>query len=145
MLSGRCILRAAVMANCLVVAGCENPPDSSSPVEKPVARSVSEQPDTYRSEADNKSTRDEPEVIAREPEIRRPLDLSMPPQPKVELGSLEGKRSSTQRLLPDLFEHEEMPDERALHLKGRVFMQQTGRENIDSIEGGQIILEMRTR
>ena len=139
------IIRAAVMASCLVVAGCKGPPAGSSPVQKPLARSVSEQSDTARLNVGDSPKQKEPDASANKPEVGKPLDLSMPPQPKIDLGSLEGKRPSTPQFLPDLFQREDKSDGRSLHLKGRVFVEQTGQENINSIEGGQIIMEMKTR
>ena len=139
------IIRAGIMASCLTVAGCDKPSGSSSPVQKPVARSVGEQADSHPLKAVYKPESERDVAVAKKPEVPEPLDLSMPPQPKFDLGSLEVKPSRNGRLLPDLFGAEKNPDVNPLSLKGRVFMQNTGQENLDSIEGGQIIIEMKTR
>jgi len=139
------IISACVIASSLVVAGCEEPPESVSHAEKPVARSVGKQSDAHRVKAVDQPKPDQPDAPVKNPEVRKPLDLSMPPQPKVDLGALEGKRPSTAQLLPDLFEQDKESGQDSLHLKGRVLMGQTGQENTDSIEGGQIIIEMKTR
>jgi hypothetical protein len=139
------IIRAGIMAGCLAVDGCQKPSDSISPVQKPVAPPVAEQADSHRLNAGDKPEPERAGAVAKKPEVPESLDLSMPPQPKFDLGSLEVKPSRNDRLLPDLFGPEKNPDVNPLSLKGRVFMQNTGQENLDSIEGGQIIIEMKTR
>jgi hypothetical protein len=139
------IIRACVVASCLAVAGCGKPSNHSTSVEKSIAQPVGEQADTRRPHSDERSKQDEPEAIAKKPEARKPLDLSMPPQPKFDLGALEGRRSSAERLLPDLFEQEKNTGGSPLSLKGNVLMEQTGSEDLDAIEGGQITIEMKTR
>jgi hypothetical protein len=139
------IIRAGIMAGCLAVAGCQKPSDSISPVQKPVARSVVEQADSHRLNAGDRPGPERAGAVAKKPEVPEPLDLSMPPQPKFDMGALEGKRSLNDRLLPDLFEPEKNPGANPLSLKGRVFMQNTGQENLDAIDGGQLIIEMKTR
>lgn len=101
--------------------------------------------DASRIKVDDNPKEDEAEAVAKELEHREALDLSIPLQPKIEFGSLQGHRSLTERLLPDLFEPAEQLDERSLHQKGRILVPQTRQHDRDSIEGGQITIEMKTR
>jgi hypothetical protein len=89
---------------------------------------------------EQKETR-EPAAIGEKEKTRKPLDLSLPPQPKIAPAG-----ASRENILPDLFQQEQKPDDgRSMHLRGRVLMKQGTDPNIDSLEGGQVIIEMKTR
>jgi hypothetical protein len=118
----------------------------STPHEKaPGTTPADKSPETASTGVVDKPERVVPTVAVEQPEKMQPLDLSMPEQPRVELGSLEGKRMPAQRLLPNLFDQEKTHDARALSLKGRVLTNKTGREDLDAIQGGEITMEMKTR
>lgn len=140
----------AVIVGGLVLTACSDPADEVSraktPVSPPPGKSPAGKPaETASPGAVDKPVPAPPKVTAEQPEETQPLDLSLPPQPKVELGSLEGKRMPARRLLPDLFKREEPSNTRALSLKGRVLTNETGREELDAIQGGEITMEMKTR
>ena len=142
------IALACIMATGLALAGCNDPPDNFAPAEKPVDPPVSEQMDT-RIQVDlapeQKETR-EPAPTGEQEKTRKPLDLSLPPQPAVVPGSGDNAGASTENILPDLFQQEQKPDDdRSMHLRGRVLMKQGTEPNLDSLEGGQVIIEMKTQ
>lgn len=135
----RWISLVCVMATGLTLAGCGDPQDNYSSVEKPAdPPPVSEQADT-RVPVD--AVQDKPKKT--EP---KPLDLSMPPQPALvpdPAGSIDASGDS---LLPDLFQQEQKPgDGRATHFRGRVLMKEGEEQGLDTLEGGQIIIEKKTR
>ena len=137
-----------IMATGLALAGCNDPPDNSVPLEKPVDPPVSEQTET-RVQVDlvpeQKETR-EPAPTGEKEKTRKPLDLSLPPQPKIAPGSGDNTGASRENILPDLFQQEQKPDDsRSMHLRGRVLMKQGTEPNLDSLEGGQVIIEMKTQ
>ena len=142
------IALACIMATGLALAGCNDPPDNFAPAEKPVDPPVSEQMDT-RIQVDlapeQKETR-EPAPTGEQEKTRKPLDLSLPPQPKIAPGSGDNTGASRENILPDLFQQEQKPDdERSMHIKGRVLMRQGEEQNLDSLEGGQLTIEKKTR
>ena len=136
-----------IMTTGLALAGCNDPPDNSAPPENPVDPPVSEQTET-RVQVDlapeQKETR-KPAPTGEKEKTRKPLDLSLPPQPKIAPGSGDNTGASREHILPDLFQQKQNPDDgRSMHLRGRVLMKQ-GTENLDSLEGGQVIIEMKTQ
>ena len=144
----RWIALVCITATGLALAGCNDPPDNSVPLEKPVDPPVSEQTET-RVQVDlvpeQKETREAAPTGERE-KTRKPLDLSLPPQPKIVPGSGDNTGASRENILPDLFQQEQKPDDsRSMHFKGRVLMKQGTEQNLDSLEGGQVIIEMKTR
>ena len=137
-----------IMATGLALAGCSDPPDNSVPAEKSANPPVNEQTET-RVQVDlapkQKETR-EPAPTGEKEKTRKPLDLSLPPQPKIAPGSGDNTGASRENILPDLFQQEQKPDDsRSMHFKGRVLMKQGTEPNLDSLEGGQVIIEMKTR
>ena len=138
-----------VMATGLALAGCSDPQDNYSSPEKPVDPPlVSEQADT-RVPVD--AAPDKPEKSELAPTVEKksepkPLDLSMPPQPMVvpdPAGSIDASGDS---LLPDLFQQEQKPDDgHSTHFRGRVLMKEGEEQGLDTLEGGQIIIEKKTR
>jgi hypothetical protein len=150
----QCVVCFALIAGGLLSGACTDRPGdasragapTSSPHDKtPAGLHAGKLPETASPGVVDKPVQAEPPVAVEQPEQTPPLDLSMPVQPKVELGSLEGKRMPAQRLLPDLFERDGTPDERTLSLKGRVLTNKTGREDLDAIQGGEITMELKTR
>lgn len=77
---------------------------------------------------------------------RKPLDLSMPQQPALAPASIDRTRGQGDHLLPDLFGQDENPGaEPAVQVRGRVLMKEGEEQSLDSFEGGQLILEKKTR
>lgn len=143
--TNRYIILVCITAFGLALAGCDERSDGLSPAEKPAARSGKERTGASDLNTGDMPKREQPATAVNRQEVRKQLDLSMPPQPKVDLGSFESTRPSAERILPDLFDQEQEPDERSIRLKGRVLMEKTGREDLDSIEGGQVTIEMKNR
>jgi len=141
----RYILRFVVITSALSGTGCEDPASVLPPGEQTSTQPVSEQADSIHTDSGGAAEQNPTDATAENPEIHKPLDLSMPAQPEVDPGSFEGKIPSDRHLLPDLFEQPGPSHENPYRLKGRVLMDQTGKENFDAVEGGQIILEMKTR
>jgi len=144
----RWIALLGIMATGLALAGCNDPPDNSVPSENPVDSPVGEQTET-RVQVDlapeQKETR-QPAPTGEKEKTRKPLDLSLPPQPKIAPGSGDNTGASREHLLPDLFQQKQKPDDgRSMRIKGRVLMKQETEPDLDSLEGGQVIIEMKTQ
>jgi len=134
------------MAASLALAGCDNPPDNLSPSEKPLDRPVSEQTDTGMQVdlAPEQKETGEPAPTGGKEKTHKPLDLSMPPQPDADARNNTG--TSGKHLLPDLFQPEQKPDDdSSIHLRGQVLMKPGAEQDFDSLEGGEVIIEMKTR
>jgi len=149
MFARRYSLFILAFAGSLMVSGCEDsrtapPPDQQAltrPAAEPGAASSAKsatKPDKVKSAPEHS----EAQVVSA-PQARKPLNLTLPPQPKVEMGAFEANSPTSENLLPDLFEHQQ--EKSPYSLRGRVFMDQTGEETIDSIDGGQVTVEMKTR
>lgn len=137
-----------IMATGLALAGCNDPPDNFSPTERPVDPPVSEQIDTRVPVdlAPQQQETKEPAPTGEQEKTRKPLDLSMPPQAVEVPGSGDNTAAARENLLPDLFQTEQKPDDgRSMRIKGRVLMKQGTEPDLDSLEGGQVIIEMKTR
>lgn len=149
----RLLVSAALVAGGIVLTGCGQPvgtPSSVSsaavtPIDEPGAADA--QPvvpvaTPPRPKAVETPVQARPTVTAEQPEVTPPLDLSLPSQ--IDLGSMEVKALKPKRLLPDLFDTQ--PEgERALSLRGRLLMNETDREDLDAIQGGEITMELKTR
>ena len=145
----RWISLVCVMATGLILAGCGDPQDNYSSAEKPAdPPPVSEQADT-RVPVD--AAQDKPKKSELAPTIEKktepkPLDLSMPPQPALVTDPAGSIDASGDSLLPDLFQQEQKPgDGRSTHFRGRVLMKEGEEQGLDTLEGGQIIIEKKTR
>ncbi len=87
-----------------------------------------------------------PALAGKRETARKPLDLSMPPQPAFTPDPDSNVDPSGSRLLPDLFQQEQRPgDSDSMRFKGRVLMREGEEQTLDSFEGGQLILEKKTR
>jgi len=76
----------------------------------------------------------------------KPLDLSMPPQPALDPASIDRTEGQGGHLLPDLFRQAENPGaEPAVQVRGRLLMREGEEQRLDAFEGGQLILEKKTR
>ena len=137
------LLLACIITAGLTLAGCDAPSEAVVPAAKPVAPPVNERAGS-RGKVDNMPPQEMPATTVKAKEQPKPLDLSMPPQPGVEFGALETPTPAEQPLLPDLFEQGTQAADRSIHLKGRVLMDHTGEHNLDAVEGGQVIIEMKT-
>ena len=143
----RWITLARTMAISLALAGCGDPQDNFVPPEKSVDPPVNEQVESRVQvdvEPDQKEKR-EPALTGGKVKTRKPLNLSLPPQPVVVPDSRDNIDASGEYILPDLFQQEQKPDDdRSMRIKGRVLMKQEEEQNLDSLEGGQLIIEMKT-
>jgi len=145
----RWISLVCVMATGLTLAGCSDPQDNyASPVKPVDPPPVSEQAGT-RDPID--AAPDNPEKSKLAPVVEKktepkPLDLSMPPQPVVAPDPAGSIDAPGDNLLPDLFQQERKPDDgRSTHFRGRVLMEEGEEQSLDTLEGGQIIIEKKTR
>lgn len=144
-LSYSSLLSACVIAGGLLLAGCDKPADDLPASPQPLARTERDATGNDRAAVAADTERQQADNPATEPTPHAALDLSMPPQPAVEFGSLEGNTPPTHRLLPDLFGDTVKQDQSAVRLKGRIFMPDTEREDHDTVDGGQVTIELKTR
>jgi hypothetical protein len=144
-LSYSSLLSACAITGSLLLAGCDKPADDLPTSPQPPARTERGPTGNDRAAVAADAQRQQADKPAGEPAPHAPLDLSMPAQPEVEFGSLEGNTPPTQRLLPDLFGDTVKPDQGAVRLKGRVFMPDTEPEDYDTVDGGQVTIELKTR
>ena len=138
-----------VMVTGLTLAGCSDPQENYSPPEKPVdPPPASEQADTRVpiDVAPHNPEKSELAPIVEKKAEPKPLDLSMPPQPVVVPDPAGSIDAAGDNLLPDLFQQEQKPDDgRSTHFRGRVLMKEGEEQSLDTLEGGQIIIEKKTR
>lgn len=145
----RQIAFVCVMTVGLILAACDDLPDDPGVPAESTNPPVSEQQEI--SVAADVTAQDKPKpdpaADAKPDQVGKPLDLSLPPQPaRVAPRPAETAPDTTQSILPDLFELEQEPqDDRAMRLKGQVLMEEGTEKSLDSMEGGQIMIEMNTR
>lgn len=133
------------LAAALATGGCDNTYEASPEAARSDKPAVARQVEPVESELPQAAIKIEEHAGRTAPE-RPPLDLSMPPQPQAVPADSDGGNVQSDALLPDLFQQqEESDDDRAMHLKGRVLMQPEGDQTLDAVEGGQVIIEMKTR
>jgi hypothetical protein len=136
------------MATGLALAGCDGTPENFAAPEKPVDPPVNGQADTHV-QVDAPPVQQEkrgPAPTGEKEKTRKPLNLSLPPQPVVVTGSRDNIDASGEQLLPDLFQQDQKADDGgSTHIRGRVLMKQGEEQNLDSLEGGQLIIEKKTR
>jgi hypothetical protein len=143
------IALAVIVATGLVLSGCSDPAAEVSPPVSPAdplpAAGQVESGVPDEAVPDKEEVR-EPAPAGERETTRKPLDLSMPQQPAFTPDPGSDTDPSGSRLLPDLFQQEQKPDPSdAMLLKGRVLMREGEEQTLDSFEGGQLILEKKTR
>lgn len=147
MQDSRRISLACVIVAGLNLPGCSDRQDNVlAPQTAAVPPPVSEPVDTV---IQVDVVTDKPEKREAAPTVekattRKPLDLSMPPQPVLAPDSVDSTNATSDHLLPDLFE-KQLDDGRSMRFKGRALMSGGEEQNIDSLEGGQVIFESETR
>jgi hypothetical protein len=127
--------------------GCGEPKDRPETGEVPALPAV-EQPDArvQQDVSPDQQKRTDPVGVIIEEAPVKPLDLSMPPQPALDPASIDRTEGQGGHLLPDLFRQAENPGaEPAVQVRGRVLMREGEEQRLDSFEGGQLILEKKTR
>lgn len=142
----------------LTLAGCDNSADNPAndivPVEilvPPPAKAPVKKSNDPHTQADKTTKQHEQEQPASPPaheveKIHKPLDLSLPPQPAVVPDPSSSNKINKKHILPDLFQPtQKSKDDRSPHLRGRVLMDQAVEQDLDAVEGGEIIIEMKTK
>jgi hypothetical protein len=133
-------MRLCLLVASLDLAGCDEPRESAVPVEVLPAPAKNEPVDAEAL----KSTAVVPDDKPGEA-VHKLLDLSMPLQNGEERESFPVTGTAPGPLLPDLFEQPSNQNERSINLRGKVLMDQGGEQTLDSLEGGQLIIEMKNR
>jgi len=148
MYTDRLIVLVGVLSVGLVLAGCDERPDKVVPLGTPVD-APADQRDDARDRVDEESERKqatESTPVGKTEKVRRPLDLSLPPQPPVSAGSSGSAGAVMEPILPDLFQQQQNADDgSSVRLKGEVFVDEEVEPGLDSPEGGQVIIELKTR
>ena len=143
------ITLSVLVATGLVLSGCSDPPAEVSPPASPVEPlpdTGQVEPGMRGEEVPVKKGSEKPTPTGEQETARKPLDLSIPPQPAFTPDSDSDVDLSGSRLLPDLFQQEQRPgDSDSVQFKGRVLMREGEEQTLDSFEGGQLILEKKTR
>ncbi|HHH44040.1 MAG TPA: hypothetical protein ENK49_07880 [Gammaproteobacteria bacterium] len=87
-----------------------------------------------------------PAPASKKTNTHRPLDLSLPPQTAAD-GKVRNNTGTVEdHILPDLFGPARKPgDDSSVHLRGQVLMKPGAEQDFDSLEGGKVIIEMKTR
>ncbi len=140
---------ASMFLTGLLLAGCDDPPDNFIPPGTAFNPPASEPTDARKKvdvlperKEDRKQGEVAPGAVKRQ--TRKPLDLSLPAQPTIVPRSVDDA-VPPEPVLPDLFEpQQELDDDRSMHLKGRVLMEQGAEQDLKSMEGGQVIFEKKT-
>lgn len=140
----RCVVSTITLAGAIFLAGCNQPPTTVSPADSAAIAPIGKVRVAPQTSAPPPAETpvEKPEAVAAE--LAPPLDLSLPRQLETEIGSLEAARVVPKRLLPDLFDAQPN-DPRALSLRGRLLMNDTERQDLDTIQGGEITMEFKTR
>lgn len=144
----RQMILACILLAGLAIAACGETSDTSVAEEKQAPPSpVIEQVDIrLQATGSGEQKRIQPAPVIETVEKRKPLNLSMPPQPVIDAQPGDSIDPSDNNLLPDLFQKEQKPgDGHATQLKGRAFMREGEEQSLESFEGGQLIIEKKTR
>jgi hypothetical protein len=141
------MIPACILLAGLAVTACGEPSDTSIAGEQPVVPSPGVEQVDIRVQDMQPDTQErvQPAPVIETVEKRKPLNLSMPPQPVIDAQPGDSIDPSDNNLLPDLFQKEQKPgDGHATQLKGRVLMREE-EQSLESFEGGQLIIEKKTR
>lgn len=135
------------MAISLFVAACDYSADNAALPQEPVSSPVGERRDTpvpADPEVERKADAESVPAAVDTREKLKPLDLSLPPQPAVAPRRPGDEPTSSEPILPDLFTLDQQ-DDRSMQLKGQMLMEEGSEASLETLEGGQLTIEMKTR